>query len=144
MDLMFILATIIVTLLLIVAGIHLYWAAGGLRGKMAAIPQINGFPAFLPSSGATLVAALFLSLCAILIASDSTIIPLLLPRVLENWLMYGLSLGFALRAMGDFRLVGFFKRVRGSRFAKLDTFVFSPFCVVLAIAVFLIAFSGNK
>ena len=141
---MFTLATTVVTFLVILAGLHLYWAFGGMRGKMAAIPQVNGFPAFLPSSGATFVVALFLSSCAILVASDSGIIPLVLPRVIESWLMYGLSLGFALRAIGDFRLVGFFKRVRGSRFAKLDTFVFSPFCVVLAIAVFLIAFNGNK
>jgi hypothetical protein len=44
------------------------------------------------------------------------------------------------RAVGDFRYVGFFKRVRDSRFATLDTRVYSPLCFVLAAGVAFIAF----
>ena len=43
------------------------------------------------------------------------------------------------RAIGEFRYVGFFKRVVGSRFATLDTFVYSPLCLALAIGVALVA-----
>ncbi len=42
---------------------------------------------------------------------------------------------FVLRAVGDFHYVGFFKRVRGSVFARRDTWVFSPLCVVLAVLI---------
>ena len=42
---------------------------------------------------------------------------------------------FALRAIGDFRYVGFFKRVRGSKFARLDTLAYSPLCTALALLI---------
>jgi hypothetical protein len=45
----------------------------------------------------------------------------------------------ALRAIGEFRYVGLFKRVRESRFAALDTRVYTPLCVALAAAVFYLA-----
>ncbi|WP_423856182.1 DUF3995 domain-containing protein [Acidithiobacillus ferrianus] len=40
--------------------------------------------------------------------------------------------------MGDFRLVGFFKTVTGTRFARLDSTVFSPLCLAMAIGIFVI------
>jgi len=48
------------------------------------------------------------------------------------WLI---AAAFALRAIGDFRYVGFFKRVRESRFARLDTFAYSPLCTLLALLI---------
>ena len=42
---------------------------------------------------------------------------------------------FALRAIGDFRYVGFFKRIRDTRFARLDTLAYSPLCAVLAVLI---------
>jgi hypothetical protein len=53
--------------------------------------------------------------------------------------MDALALVFVLRAIGDFRLVGFSKRVRGTRFARLDTLVFSPLCLAIAAGVLVIA-----
>jgi hypothetical protein len=42
---------------------------------------------------------------------------------------------FALRAIGDFRYVGFFKRVRNTGFARLDTRAYSPLCAGLAVLI---------
>ncbi|WP_268893745.1 DUF3995 domain-containing protein [Paenibacillus puerhi] len=36
--------------------------------------------------------------------------------------------------MGDFRYVGMFKRVRGSRFARHDNYVFTPLCFWLCMS----------
>ncbi|HPG26670.1 MAG TPA: DUF3995 domain-containing protein, partial [Myxococcota bacterium] len=47
--------------------------------------------------------------------------------------IWALAVLFALRAIGEFRYVGFFKRVRDTRFARLDTLVFSPLCATIAI-----------
>ena len=44
-----------------------------------------------------------------------------------------IALTFAARAVGEFRYVGFFKRVRGTRFAQRDTWIFSPLCVLIAL-----------
>jgi hypothetical protein len=45
------------------------------------------------------------------------------------WFVAGI---FLLRAIGDFHYIGFFKQVRDSRFARLDTLVYSPLCLLLA------------
>jgi hypothetical protein len=41
---------------------------------------------------------------------------------------------FSLRVIGDFRYVGLFKSIRGTRFAHYDTLVFTPLCLFLATA----------
>lgn len=45
------------------------------------------------------------------------------------------ALIFAVRTVGDFRYVGFFKRIRGSRFARMDTLCYSPLCAALALSI---------
>ncbi len=44
-----------------------------------------------------------------------------------------------MRAVGEFKCVGFFQRVRGSRFATLDTLVYSQLCLLLAMGVVFVA-----
>ncbi len=56
-------------------------------------------------------------------------------------LAFGLSATFIARAVGDFRLVGFFKRVRGTDFARLDTAIFAPLCLLLGLAVLFVAYN---
>ncbi len=118
--------------------VHAYWALGGNGSKSAAVPHVNGTPAFRPSSSGTLLVAFALVLCALLVASVSGLVSLPVPHQLLVWFTYGLALALFLRAVGDFRFVGFFKRVRGSRFARLDTLVFSPLCLVLSAGVFIV------
>ncbi len=61
------------------------------------------------------------------------------PEAVLSWLSFALAAGLLARAVGEFKYVGFFKRVRGSRFATLDTLVYSPLCLLLAIGVALVA-----
>ncbi|MES2318120.1 MAG: DUF3995 domain-containing protein [Pseudomonadota bacterium] len=51
------------------------------------------------------------------------------------WLSYALAAGLFARGVGEFNYLGLFKRVRGSRFATLDTWVYSPLCLLLAAGV---------
>ena len=46
-----------------------------------------------------------------------------------------LAFVFAARAIGDFGLVGFFKTRGDGAFARLDTWVYSPLCLILAAAI---------
>ena len=64
--------------------------------------------------------------------------PLTPPTV--RLLTFCLGAVFLARAIGDFRLVGFFKRVQGSRFARLDTLVYAPLCLILGIAALFVAY----
>jgi Protein of unknown function (DUF3995) len=56
-------------------------------------------------------------------------------------LIAGAAVVLIVRAIGDFRLVGFFKRVRGSRFARMDTLLYSPLCLALGAALAVLAAS---
>jgi Protein of unknown function (DUF3995) len=107
--------------------LHVYWAAGGRWGAEAAVPELSsGKPRFRPGPGACLAVAVMLSigaLCAIL-PFDAWW------RILA---LRAMAVVFGLRAIGDFRYVGFFKRVTRSRFATLDTRFYSPLCVLLAV-----------
>jgi hypothetical protein len=40
--------------------------------------------------------------------------------------------------VGDLKLVGFFKRIKGTRFAELDTWLYAPLCVLLALGLVLL------
>ncbi len=122
--------------------LHFYWLSGGRVGILAAIPEIDGKPAFQPSALATLVVAIGLALCALLIAATAGIVKLPLSHTVLSWLTRALAVVLLLRAIGDFRLVGFFKRHRNSRFARLDTAVYSPLCLALAIGSALVGFAA--
>jgi Protein of unknown function (DUF3995) len=103
--------------------LHFYWAWRGVSGNNAAIPQVNGAPAFKPSKTATAAVGLVLLGTAAIVLMDVTLLVAAAAAVM------------ILRAIGDFRLVGFFKRVRGSRFARMDTLLYSPLCLALGAAL---------
>jgi hypothetical protein len=114
----------------------------GLRsddGESGAVPSVKGKPLFVPSRGATLGVAAALMLCAVVVAATAGVLATGVPLRVLSWLCYLLALALLARAIGDFRYLGFFKRVRGSKFAILDTLVYSPLCVLLAVGVAVVA-----
>jgi Protein of unknown function (DUF3995) len=136
--------TVAITLVAIfsaLALLHLYWAAGGRALKLAAIPEIDGRRAFAPSATGTVAVAFALFAAALLTAVASGLLSLPVPSLAIEVPVFALALILFARAIGDFRLVGFFKRVHGSRFARLDTIVFSPLCLALAGGVFFVGWS---
>ena len=120
------------TIFVILALWHFYWAFGGSVGKSAAVPEIDGAPAFTPSAVATIFVGIVLLLFALLLVAASGLVAVPLPTPILVWLCYGLAAVLLARAIGEFRLVGFFKRVRGSVFARLDSWFYSPLCIVLS------------
>jgi uncharacterized protein DUF3995 len=115
---------------------HFYLALGASSGKGGgAVPSAGGKPLFVPSAAATLAVGVVLILFGVLVAATAGIVPLGVPAPVLRGLCYALALGLLTRAVGEFRYVGFFKRVRGSRFATLDTYVYSPLCLLLAAGV---------
>jgi hypothetical protein len=117
------------------SALHLFWASGGRAGSSAAVPQIDGTAAFNPSAAATVVVALALFAAAgvVLLAGGAIRLPV------ASWVSSAsasvLAAVLAVRAVGDFRLAGFFKSRGGGRFAELDTFVYSPLCLARATAI---------
>ena len=118
---------------------HFRMAFAPVGGKGGAVPSVEGKPLFVPSAQATFAVGVVLVCFAALVAVTGGLVQIALPRVVSVWLSYGLALGLLARAIGEFKYVGFFKRVRGSRFAKLDTWVYSPLCLLLSLGVALVA-----
>ncbi|WP_107312732.1 DUF3995 domain-containing protein [Burkholderia metallica] len=115
--------------------VHLYWAAGGRRGKRAATPEQDGKPLIRPTAvGTFAVAAALLGGACMVATRAGWFGPGAYHRAI-SFAVVALALIFAVRAVGDFRYVGFFKRIRGSRFARMDTLYYSPLCAALALSI---------
>jgi hypothetical protein len=128
-------AIVSVTLLVLIAATHVYWALGGRAGMSAAIPERNGRPVFQPGAVTPLFVAVALLIAAAIVAMQAGLIWRGAFQPYVRILSVALAVIFLARAIGDFRYVGFFKRIVGSRFARLDTYVFSPLCVLLALSI---------
>jgi hypothetical protein len=127
----------------VLAAWHFRMAMLPLTGGGGAVPSVDGKPVFVPTRRSTVAVGVILLLFAALVAATSGLVPVSLPGPVLAWLSYCLAVGLLARAIGEFRYVGFFKRVRGSRFARLDTLVYSPICLLLALGVALVAWSSR-
>ncbi len=127
-----------------IALLHIYWALGGSTSDMAAIPTVGGKQAFAPSAFATaMVAAAFVMAMLVVLGQIG-----FLGEFIPHWIFrvgtFGISVIFLLRAIGEFRLVGFFKTLTGTPFAYWDTWLYSPLCLGIAIIAFIVAFKEGK
>jgi hypothetical protein len=138
-----VIAQIVCLAFAVIAAGHFYMALAPLSGTGGAVPSVEGKPLFVPSRAATIAVGVVLLLFAGLVAATAGIVAVGLSLAVLSWLSYALAVGLLARAVGEFRYVGFFKRVRGSRFATLDTWIYSPLCVLLAAGVALVAWRNG-
>lgn len=120
---------------------HLYWAAGGRAGNLQVLPErTDGMPLFRPGPVSTLVVAALLATAGILVAQRAGILPGPFPPTLVRLGCWCVSGALVLRAVGEFRYVGFFKTIRGTAFARMDTLLYSPLALLLGAATGYVAF----
>lgn len=133
-------AILLATILLLLSGLHVFWAFGGRWGISAVIPTVEqgGQRLFTPPPLATLAVAMALLVASLLVLLQADLLTIMLPGWIPRLGVWFLAIVFALRAIGDFRYVGFFKRVRNTTFASMDTQFYTPLCVVLAVLAGLI------
>jgi hypothetical protein len=124
----------------LLAALHVFWAFGGTWGSGAAIAEIDGRPRFVPSRGATLAVAAALAGAGVVVLAKADLIFASVPPWTSQCAAAGLGAVLVLRSMGDFRLMGFFKSVRGTRFAMRDTWLYSPLCLLLGLGAWWLAF----
>ena len=124
-------ALLLCTIFLMLSAVHVYWLIGDFSGLEGVVPSRDGKALFQPGKISTLAVAVALFLAAVIAlwrGSSSPIGPAWAPRI-GIWVVAAV---FAVRAIGDFRYVGLFKRVRDTRFARNDSLFFSPLCLVIA------------
>ncbi|MET2826549.1 DUF3995 domain-containing protein [Mesorhizobium shangrilense] len=127
-------------ILLLAAGFHFYWGLGGRVAADLALPQReDGSPVIEMASLGAVAVGLVLVLVLWLVLGLAGRVHLPLP---QSWLRAGGILWaviFAARALSWSRYVGLFKRVRTTRFARYDTLLYSPLCLVLGLGFFYMA-----
>jgi hypothetical protein len=121
--------------------LHVYWALGGRLGRGAAVPSVAGKPLFTPSPLGTLLVAAGLLIAALVIAGTVGWLGKAVPTRVFRLLAHAISVVFIVRAIGDFRYVGFFRGASDSVFAYWDLRLYSPLCLFIGAAVFVLVWS---
>lgn len=119
--------------------IHFYWAFGGKWGAASAIPtKENNEPVMKPRTFETLIVAIGLMGFGFFVLIKSSVIQFRIPEWFMNYGLWIVAAIFLLRAVGEFRYVGFFKKIKGTHFAEMDTKFFSPLCLIIGLLALLI------
>lgn len=122
------------------AALHVYWAFGGRWGKNAAVPsKDNNTKLFTPGLLATLMVAAGLLVMGLVILIKSGLIAVTLPVWIDRSACWIIAAVFIFRAIGDFRYVGFFKKLTKTKFAQNDTRYYSPLCAIIGILTVILA-----
>jgi len=124
-------------ILLAISGIHFFWAFGGHWGADAVIPtNTEGKTMLKPDIFATLVVAFGIFAMALLHLEKVQSLGLTIPAWINTYGLKIIAGIFLIRAIGEFRYVGFFKKIKETKFATLDTKYYSPLCLILSINAF--------
>ncbi len=136
---------LIVLIFSVISLFHFYWAMGGEFWYEEVLPtNTMGTKRLDPSMAAGLIVAFGLLLMAFVTVGSQGMFDKYLNR---KYFQYGtllISLIFLLRAIGDFRFVGFFKIVTETRFGINDTVFFSPLCLFISLVTMYIFLSSRK
>lgn len=131
-----------VSLLALISFIHVYWAYGGRWGSHAAIPSKAGeyTPAFVPRKSGTLCVAFLLLFGGFILLIQGGYIHYFIANMVTRTGCIVFAAVFFVRAMGDFRHIGFFKKVNHTVFARNDTWLYSPLCLYFGLTCTIVLF----
>lgn len=133
-------AVVLFLVFLFLASMHVYWALGGRWGGEAAVPaKDDNTKVFSPGPLPTLIVAAGLLLLALVVLASARLIAFQLPAWINHYALWIIAAVFVLRAIGDFKYVGFFKKITKTRFAQNDSKFYSPLCLVISILTIILA-----
>jgi hypothetical protein len=114
--------------------IHFNWVVGGKFGFEQALPtKANGEKVFKPKKIDSAIVGIGLTMFGVFYLLKAGLIALTTPEWIFKYGSWIIPILFLLRAMGEFKYVGFFKRVKNTEFGKWDTRLFSPLCLMIGI-----------
>ncbi|WP_106790655.1 DUF3995 domain-containing protein [Aquimarina sp. Aq78] len=132
---------ILLSLIFFILGIiHFNWVVGGTFGFEASLPtKESGERVLNPKKIDSAIVALGLTVFGFFYVLESGLIAYELPKWLLKYVKWIIPSIFILRALGDFKYVGFFKRIKQTKFGRLDTIFFSPLCLIMGSIGLIIA-----
>ncbi len=119
--------------------LHAYWALGGKFGNLAASPTTSdGSFLFRPGPLSTWVVAAGLMFFAWITLGNLIVQHESHPAYIHvgTWII---GIIFIARSIGDFRYVGFFKKMKDTTFARNDSRLYSPLSLVMGLINILVA-----
>lgn len=138
-----IIAVLLFFVFLFLSLIHVYWASGGKWGTKGVYPTPDTqTPPKNPGIVPTLIVAVGLFGFGIFYLIKVRIVSAVLPLWLEKYGLWILMTIFTVRAIGDFKYLGFFKKIKNTKFGQNDTHYFAPLCLIIGILTLLIAVTG--
>lgn len=131
------------TILLLLSALHFHWAFGGSFGFEAALPTTtDGKRVLNPKKIDSAVVGFGLLFFAIIYFLKSSATNFELPSLISDYGLWLIVVIFFARSIGDFKYVGFFKKVKGTDFANMDNKFYAPLCLFLAISGLIIELSN--
>ena len=117
-----------------IALLHFYWAFGGRHFKFTVLPKhAEGQTVFQPGFFSTIVVAVGLVIFAFITLGNLGWFDEFIPHQFIHYATLVIGAIFILRAIGDFKFIGFFKKVKGTDFADNDTRIFSPIALLMGV-----------
>lgn len=114
--------------------IHFNWVIGGKFGFSESLPtKENGERVLNPKKTDSAIVGMGLTAFGIFYLFRSGIMGYELPDWMVQFGGWIIPIIFLLRAVGEFKYVGFFKRIKTTAFGKLDTRFFSPLCLIIGV-----------
>ncbi|WP_415397070.1 DUF3995 domain-containing protein [Sulfurimonas sp. CS5] len=131
------LSIVTIVVLILIAILHFYWSFGGKIGLSVALPTKDGKKLINPGKFLTFLVGIILMSFAyvayILRFGDMNSL-----YIYFGWIISSI---FILRAVGDFNAVGFFKKIKSTKFAIYDTRYFSPLSLYLGLVLAILSYS---
>lgn len=128
------------TIFILLSFLHFYWALGGNWGMEGVVPTFahEGKKIFKPGLHGTMAVGIAMGGCAFITIGNTGIFDQSLSHTFIKYATTAIGALFLFRAIGEFKYIGFFKKVKGTLFAKNDTQYYSPLCLIVASVSFLI------
>lgn len=135
-----VIAAVLFLIFLFLSLIHFYWAFGGKWATQGVYPTPDDkTPPRNPGIIATLLVAIALFGFGIFYLIKCEILSFQLPQKIDKYGLWILIAIFTLRAIGDFKYLGFFKKIKNTKFGQNDTKYFAPLCLIIGFLTLLIA-----
>ena len=126
-------------ILVLISIFHVYWAMDGKIGMDKVIPSKDGQALFQPGK-IGIFGVSFLSLVfAYVVYSLGFKVSSSEEFIYAGWMI---SAVFILRAIGEFNMLGFFKKIKDSEFSSYDTKYFSPLSLFIGVSIGRITYLG--
>jgi Protein of unknown function (DUF3995) len=136
-----IISILVATIFFLLSAVHFYWAMGGTWKMDVAVPtNSTGKKTLSPSAMASVVVGMGLLLMGLIQLKDIASFLSAIDSRVFKFGNFAIAFIFAARAIGDFKYVGFFKKMVGTPFAENDSRFYSPLSLFLSASTGWLAF----